>query len=123
MWTDSIFSCGGQPPNDRIPCVFRTPIGVFFGSGRFFRNDRVLESCRFERRLPRFDTRLKVWDPLLWRRRIDVIDDRFYRFRYLDTRVFFFQPVSCNESASLSAMFIAAVIDGGVGEVTDPLIE
>ena len=66
---------GGQPANDGITDVFRAPLGILRGGGRFLADDGVLEAGGGEGLVPVFNSLLEPGHPLSGRSGIDVVDD------------------------------------------------
>ena len=79
-WTcgpDGVLDRRRQPAHHRVADVFGRPIGIFHRD--FAGDDRVLEARRLERRLPIENRLSNPRLPLIWRVRIDVVDDGLLR--------------------------------------------
>src|SRR4029453_14986068 len=99
------------------------PVGVLLLARRFFGDNGVLKTGFFESRLPLFNSAFYKRHPLGRSRRIDVIDDRFYRLGYRRAGVFLFESPTSDVLALGRSMLVLSVVGLAHDKITYALIE
>src|SRR6188768_2087029 len=69
-----------------IPRIFEGPVRII--SWSFFSNDGIFETCFFKSNLPVIYSLYKERDPFLWSRRINIINNLFFRLNQFSSQIF-----------------------------------
>src|SRR2546423_6822959 len=115
-----VFHRRREPADHCVSHVLGRPVRIV--RRRIHRNYRILESRGLEGRLPVENCLSHPRLPLLWRRRIYIVDDRFHRLRERRVRIFLLQSVARDVRPICGALLERSKIDLRDGEETDAFV-